>query len=178
MSQSSLFAPLLSFDSINQDELNRALVEWGHKMGALERPYQKKDWFHGLRYQGELIAVTAASGLVAASAAGFGRSEAFELSRVCAKAPDWCRPVVRLWRQAVFPSICEVHGYSWAVSYQDAVEHTGDLYRFDGWVRVAFSASGNDARSGRTGRRKWIWAWHADATVRHQRRRDAQAVAQ
>ncbi len=44
-------------------------------------------------------------------------------------------------------------------SYQDADMHSGNTYRFDGWTRIGFSSSGTDIRSGRKGRRKWIWHW-------------------
>jgi hypothetical protein len=46
-----------------------------------------------------------------------------------------------------------------AISYQDAALHSGNLYRFDGWQRRAFSHSGTDTRSGRPGRDKWIWVY-------------------
>ena len=142
-------------------------------MGPLHRPNCGDQWFHGLRHGGRLVAVTAASQLPAQRVAGFGRDEAFELSRVCAAAQDWCRAVVRLWRQTVFPALCQSRGFAWALSYQDSVIHSGDLYRFDGWVRLAFSHSGTDRRTGRPGRDKWIWGWHADPAERQLRRREA-----
>ena len=49
--------------------------------------------------------------------------------------------------------------YTHAISYQDADLHNGDTYRFDGWKREGYSSSGNDSRSGRKGRNKWIWVW-------------------
>lgn len=45
------------------------------------------------------------------------------------------------------------------MSYQDADLHNGHTYRFDGWERVGYSHSGNDYRTGRRGRRKWVWLW-------------------
>lgn len=89
-----------------------------------------------------------------------------ELGRVCAVREHLNRAAVRLWREFVFPALCREHGWSWCISYQDAVLHSGDLYRFDGWVRLATSRSGTDARSGRKGRSKVIWGWHADPDVR------------
>ena len=53
-----LLAPLVSFDAIEKDELNRCLVAWGHKMGPWERP-TFRGWFHGLRHDGQLVAVLA-----------------------------------------------------------------------------------------------------------------------
>jgi len=160
-----LVSPLVSFDTITEAELNTCLVAWHHKMGPLNRPGMEP-WFYGLRVHEELVAVVSGSRLVAATAAGYKRAQAMEVSRICAIAPDWCRVVVRLWRNVVFPSLCDRHHYQYAISYQDANEHSGDLYRFDGWIRVAFSHSGTDRRSGREGRDKWIWVWHQDPETR------------
>jgi antitoxin VapB len=121
---------------------------------------------HGLRHDGRLVAVTATDHLAAASVAGLSRTQAVELSRVCAERPDLCRVALRLWREFVFPGMREARGVSWAVSYQDAALHSGNLYRFDGWVRLGFSHSGTDTRSGRPGRDKWVWAWNADPAIR------------
>lgn len=172
-----LLSPIAHLDTIDSDALNRSLVAWGHKMGPLKRPGQEP-WFHGLRAHGELVAVVAASRLVNATAAGFNRDTALELSRVCAARQDLCRVVLRLWREFVFPDLCRAHGYEWAISYQDAALHSGDLYRFDGWVRVAFSHSGTDRRSGRPGRDKWVWGWHADPIIRAAARRAPAAPQQ
>lgn len=160
----TMFAPLVSFDAIDQDDLNRCLVEWGHRMGPLNRPTPSVA--HGLRHDGRLVAVTATDHLAAANVAGFSRQQAVELSRVCAERPDLCRVALRLWREFVFPAMARVRGCTWAISYQDAALHSGNLYRFDGWVRLAFSHSGTDTRTGRPGRDKFVWGWNADAATR------------
>lgn len=163
-----LLPPIAHVEAISLTEMNCALVEWNHKMGPWRRPEFMRPSFHGLFEHGKLIAVTAADQLITASVAGgeLTRRDAFELGRVCAVRPDLCRAMVRLWRELVFPAMCRAHGYSWAISYQDAHLHTGDLYRFDGWVRLARSRSGTDARSGMKGRDKWVWGWHTDPKVR------------
>jgi hypothetical protein len=144
----SLIAPLVTFDSISLDELNRCLIAWGHHMGPWGRP-DFRQWFHGLRLDGELVAVTAAADLIRSPCAGgFTRAEALELGRVCAARRFWCKAALRLWRESVFPALCRKHGYGWAISFQDTNLHQGDLYRGDGWIRVAGSRSGTDARSG------------------------------
>ena len=155
----SLLDPLVSFDAISIDELNRCLVLWGHKMGPWERPDFGNARFHGLRHNGELIAVAAADQLIPEAVCGLSRSEAIELGRVCASRPHLNRVLLRLWREFVFPAICRERGCTWAISYQDAVLHSGDLYRFDGWQQLGKSNSGTDQRSGRKGRRKIIWGW-------------------
>jgi hypothetical protein len=83
------------------------------------------------------------------------RANTIELARLCASRSGLCRVALRLWREGVFP----LFGVQYAMSYQDADLHSGNTYRFDGWRRVAFSSSGTDQRSGRKGRRKWIWQW-------------------
>lgn len=154
-----LLDPLVAFDAITVDELNDCLVRWGHKMGPWERPDFGADRFHGLRHHGDLVAVTASSSMIPENTGGLRRDQACELGRVCAARRDLCRIVVRLWREFVFPDLCRARGWSWAISYQDAVLHDGGLYRFDGWVRLGTSHSGTDQRSGRRGRDKVIWGW-------------------
>jgi antitoxin VapB len=169
----NLFAsPLVSFDAISRRELNECLVAWGHRMGPWERP-SYREIFHGLRHDGALVGVTAAGDLIRETCAGLARYEAVELGRVCAARPDLCRVVLRLWREFVFPALSRAHGWSWAVSYQDAVMHRGDLYRFDGWVKIGESRSGTDGRSGRKGRSKVIWGWHVERRAREAAQRIA-----
>lgn len=157
--------PLIALDAIDRDELNRCLIAWQHKMGPWERPQNFPEWFHGVRHNGELVAVLAAAALIKEPVAGLTRADAIELGRVCATRPALNRAAVRLWREFVFPSLCAVNGHTWVVSYQDAVMHTGGLYRFDGWVRLGTSRSGTDPRAlggGRTGRSKVIWGFSHD----------------
>jgi hypothetical protein len=145
--------------------MNQCLTAWEHKMGPWKRPLSR-GWFHGLRHDGKLVAVLAAGDLMRERCGGFTRREAFELGRVCAARPGLNRVALRLWREFVFPALCQAYGWQWVISYQDAHLHTGDLYRFDGWVRLGKSSSGPDRRSGRPGRSKVIWGWHADGAVR------------
>lgn len=166
--------PLVSFDVIGADELNWALVKWGHKMGPLDRPLQYGGGAHGLRHNGVLVAVSAWSTLIRENCAGMDflpRETTTELSRVCASRPDLCRLVVRMWREFAFPSICAARGHEWAVSYQDGHLHSGDLYRFDGWVKLGIFKSGAaDPRTGRTGRSGFVWGWHPDPRTREARK--------
>lgn len=165
MHAATFLPALIRFDAITLDAVNDSLVAWGHRMGPLNRPYRQGP-FHGLFHEDRLVGVVAAASLVRETCAGFGRHEALELARVCAARPDLCRVLVRLWREFVFPVLRQ----PWAVSYQDAVMHSGNLYRFDGWVPVGTSRSGTDQRGGRKGRSKVIWGWHADADARAARR--------
>lgn len=161
-----LAPPIVHLEAIDRDQLNRALVDWHHKMGPWERPLFGREWLHGLHWNGALVGVTAAAPLIRESCAGLSRDQAMELGRICAGWPGLCRAVLRLWRELLFPAL----GYEWVVSYQDAVAHSGNLYRFDGWLRLGTSSSGTDPRGDRRGRRKVIWGWARTAEAMEQRR--------
>lgn len=162
----SFIAPIAHVEQIDMEEANRALVAWNHAMGPCKRPMGLLR-AHGMHAHGQLVALTVTADLVAETCAGFRRDEAIELARLCASRPDLCRPMLRLWREFVFPA----YGAAWAVSYQDEDLHTGNTYRFDGWVRLRERASsGTDLRSGRKGRRKTIWGWHPDPQLRRERK--------
>jgi hypothetical protein len=136
----------------------RATAAIGHRMGALERGNESGRHF-ALMHNGEPVAVAMASTLIRECVGGgnqhLTRANCMELSRLCAVRPGLCRVALRLWREFVFPGL----GVAAAISYQDADLHNGNTYRFDGWERIGFSSSGTDKRSGRKGRRKWIWQW-------------------
>ena len=172
----SLFAPIVSLESIDLSETNRLLVEWGHRMGPVNRP-MGAIWCHALLHNGEPVAVVVAAALITERVAGFTRDEAIELARLCAARSDLCRPALRLWREFVLPALSAAHGSRWAVSYQDEALHSGNVYRFDGWVDLEQSRSGTDQRSGRKGRSKRIWAWPRDAAAVHAERRPEKLAA-
>lgn len=163
-----LIDPLISFDRIDRDEMNECLVAWAHRMGPINRPTFKEPVDFGLRICGELVAVVAADSLIRPTC-GFSRSDAFELSRLCAKDRALTRAAIRLWREVAMPLIVRAWGTPWAISYQNAVMHRGDLYRFDGWQRVGWSAGGADPRAAGgtvSAKRRVIWGWHADHSIR------------
>lgn len=155
--------PLVAFDQVELHDANRLLVAWSHKMGPVNRPMNGSpgtgggDEAHALFFHGQAVAVTVTSTLIRENVAqrpDLTRANTIELSRVCAVRPHLCRVAIRLWREVVF----EMLAYQHAISYQDAVLHSGDLYRFDGWRCIVNSArSGTDSRSGRKGRHKRVW---------------------
>jgi hypothetical protein len=158
--QLSLVPPLASFERISEEELNRCLVAWEHKMGPLRRPMHKPDCY-GLMHHGEIVGVIASSSLIPQELCGLTRENTIEVSRLCASRPGLCRVVLRLWRELVFPAM----GYEYVISYQDEHLHTGATYRFDGWRVLTRTRSGTDQRSGRKGRSKTVWVWQkTDAT--------------
>ncbi len=159
-----LVPALLSVDAMDNDRADAALIAWGHKMGPCRRPAGTLS-SHGMFLHDELVALTVTAALVTPTCAGLGRDDAIELARLCAVRAGINRPMLRLWREFIFPCF----GRPWAVSYQDEALHTGDTYRFDGWIKLREHAhSGTERRSGRAGRTKTVWGWHADATVRAQ----------
>jgi len=153
-------------------------------MGPLHRPrYGDFGGAHGLRHDGHLVAVVATERMIAAETCGLTRDQAFELARVCAVRPGLCRVAVRLWREFVFPAMCDSErGRVWAISYQDAVIHSGALYRHDGWVRLGTTRSGTDKRGRegtRRGRSKVVWGWTGNAAaMAAARERDAVRTAE
>ena len=149
---------VVCFTAIDLSKANEKLEEWGHKMGVLHRGNQGAIC-HGLFFGCELVAVTACSPLISPAVlrGEYTRENTCELSRLCAVRPGLCRVALRLWREAIFPSL----PYQYAISYQDADLHSGATYRFDGWRRAGYSHSGTDTRSGRPGRNKWVWIWPA-----------------
>lgn len=156
--------PVITLQEIGRPELNTCLTLWQHRMGPVRRPY--RGWSHALMQDGVPVAVAATDRLIREKSGGLTRGEAVELSRLCAARADLNRVMLRLWRAFVFPELSIAHGFRWAISYQDVVEHRGNLYRFDGWVVLARSRSGTDSRTGRKGRRKRVWGWCEDEEER------------
>lgn len=156
--------PVVSFDQIDLSEANGLLTRWGHKMGPMERPTYAEVPMYALIHSGRPVALAMAATLVRKHVGGgldhLTRKNTVELGRLCAERPGLCRVALRLWREFVLPQLAPV-----AISYQDADMHNGNTYRFDGWTRGGFSSSGTDQRTGRKGRRKWIWVYPADAAT-------------
>jgi len=168
-----LVAPILHIEEIDRRELNRLLLDWGHRMGPYTRPRYCFESHYAMFEHGEPVAVTAAGETVreVVGDTGLARTEVVELVRLCAARRDLCRPMLRLWREIVFPRIAAAHHRRFAVSYQDQSLHSGDLYRFDGWIAIGRGGgSGSDQRSGRVGRKLKIWAWAGGAADRQELR--------
>ena len=157
-----MIAPVVHIERINRDQLNRCLVDWGHRMGPFTRPAYAIDAHYALFHNGAAVAVTSASDTVREVVAqtGLRRDQCVELARLCAARPHLCRPMLRLWREFIFPALAERHGRQIAVSYQDEALHSGDVYRFDGWAMIGKGGgTGTDNRTGRKGRKLGVWAW-------------------
>lgn len=165
----ALGAPIFCLRAIDREEANRCLTLWGHRMGAWTRPTYRFESCHGIFQHDQIVGVTVAGETPreVVGDTGLQRHEVVELGRLCAAEPGLCRVMLRLWRRCIFPDIARAHRRSWAVSYQDESLHSGNTYRFDGWVLIGRGGGGGtDQRSGRKGRSLAIWGWHQDKDIR------------
>ena len=159
--------PVAGLYPMELDEANRLLVLWGHRLGACERPYRSEGW--ALEVAGRAVAVAISATTVSSTVAGYRREEVVELARLGSSGGWANRVMLRLWREVAAPL------WGWwspraAVSYSLAVNR-GDLYRFDGWTRLADTAGsggggtwsspriGDDPRRPRS---KSLWVWRYD----------------
>jgi hypothetical protein len=164
--------PLVSFDLIDDALANEKLVAWGHWLEGCERPFGRQSF--GLYVESELLSVAVSASTVNGTCGPYQRQECVELARLCS-APehrDLTRPALRLWRKvgpaAWARAYWPVRG---CVSYQNAVRHTGDIYRHDGWIRVKFARGGKSGPNSTWTRSKeydpkWLWVWPLDAKER------------
>lgn len=167
-----LIEPWVSFDLIERDEVNYCLDKWGHRHGELHRPIFASPIDYGLRERGNLTAIITADTLIRATQ-GYTRAEAFEISRICADRPGLCSTVLRLWKQFAYPAIRRAWGTPWVISYQDATQHTGDLYRRNSFALIGYSSGGRDPRAAlgtANVRRRLIWGWTDDRNALNAKR--------
>lgn len=158
----SFLTPIAHLEAIDRAAANELLDAWGHRMGAYARPNFTIEAHHALFEHGQPVAVAMAGETVreVIGKTGLRRDQCVELVRLCAARPGLCRVMLRLWREMVFPALSEVHTRPFAVSYQDESLHSGDTYRFDGWVPIGKGGGGGpDSRTGRLGRKMKIWGW-------------------
>jgi hypothetical protein len=157
--------PLITFDLIPNERADAALVEWGHWLGGCNRPFGRQSF--GLEIEGELLAVAVSASTVNAHCGGYERLEVVELARLCAHPEhrDLTRPALRLWR-VIAPVTWGRHFWPVRalVSYANAIRHTGDIYRFDGWRKVAEVSGGTAGTTWKRPRRveyapKTVWAF-------------------
>lgn len=133
----SLF-PLASFVQVDQWEADRALEQSEHYLGPCDRPFGKQSF--GLLVGGRLVSVAVSASTVSESCAGRHRTEVVELARLGTLPGHraWTRVALRCWRE-IAPEIWG--GEYWpvkaCVSYSNETRHKGDVYRFDGWRKVA-----------------------------------------
>jgi hypothetical protein len=170
--QPPLLGGAANFVGVHLDVANSLLVEWGHYLGPMERPFGWQAFV--LDVAGDPVSVAVSASTVSSTVAGLDRGEVVELARLCsAPSARWAtRPTLRLWREV--GAACWLNKYpdwrlSAAVAYSQNARHGGDIYRFDGWERVtdrAGAPSGPGATWSRqrgaehpAAGRKSLWLW-------------------
>lgn len=135
--------PIIAFDLIPNEDADARLVEWGHWLGGCNRPFGRQSF--GLFVHNELLAVAVSASTVNGRCGGYERQQVVELARLCAHPDhrDLTRVALRLWRK-IAPQCWSAHYWpvTACVSYSNAIRHKGDIYRFDGWRKVADTHGG------------------------------------
>jgi len=168
----NLLPAIARFDECDNDAADESLRAWGHWLGGCNRPFGRQSF--GLWFDGALVGVAVSASTVNGKCGCFVRSEVVELARLCCHPDhrDLTRVLLRLWRKSALANWSQRY---WpciaAVSYANAIRHKGDIYRFDGWVKIA------DVRGGVAGQTwqdkgkrksydpKSVWAWPKEAVA-------------
>ena len=141
--------PIAGVNKIEVGRANELLCRWGHKLGPINRPFLMEAF--ALEVEGEPVAVAVSASIVHGPVAGYVTQEVVELARLAASNSWANRVMLRLWRE-----VCAPRYAAWtpkaAVSYSHNTLHSGDLYRFDGWVKVS-DRKGSTGNGGNWGRR-------------------------
>lgn len=159
--------PMAGLYTCDNDQANRLLVEWGHKLGPCNRPFRTESFC--LEVSGEPVAVAMTCSLVHGPVGGLQVNQVVELARLAASNSWANRVMLRLWRE-----VCAPGWNLWpvlaAVSYSHNALHGGNTYRLDGWekVRDDCGTTGKGGNWGRRGQgyqnealhgRKTLWMW-------------------
>ncbi|HUT92317.1 MAG TPA: hypothetical protein VMY37_22675 [Thermoguttaceae bacterium] len=130
--------PIVTFDLIDNEEADARLVQWGHYLGACNRPFGRQSF--GLRVYGELVSVAVSASTPNKKCATFARQEVVELARLCTQPErnDLTLVCLRLWRQVAAETWLDADFKGWEsirayVAYQNAVRHSGEIYKHDRW---------------------------------------------
>ena len=185
--------PLVGLYPVGIGDANRCLVEWGHRLGPVFRPFRQEAY--GFEVDGALVAVAISGSIVHGPVAaawkdrdgwhvpfedrpeGYARNEVVELTRLAAAESWMSRIMLRLWRE-----VCAPRWKSWpvraAVSYSHNAMHRGDLYRFDGWEKVREDAGSSGGGTWSRKRKntdavfgkKTLWMWRYAITQEEERK--------
>jgi hypothetical protein len=156
--------PLGGFYSLDPDEVNRYLVEWGHKLGPCNRPFRQEGW--GLFVNGRPVSVAMSASIVNGPVDVYQRNQVVELARLCSSERWANRVMLRFWREVCGP-LWACWPVAAAVSYSQNAHHTGNLYRFDGWRKVSDNCGSSGGGSWSRKRyatdaahgKKSLWIW-------------------
>jgi hypothetical protein len=169
--QIGLAAPVIGLAPCDVPTANVLLVEWGHYLGPIRRPFGVEPWV--LELDGVPISVAVGASTVSATIADgqLRRDQVVELARLCSSpAHRWAtRPALRLWREVAAPRWPHWRVEA-AVAYSQNARHEGAIYRFDGWSRLSTAVGRSRGGGTWTGTRApnhasagakslWIWRW-------------------
>lgn len=157
--------PLAAWDRCDDALADARLVEWGHFLGACNRPFGRQSF--ALELAGEVVAVAVSASTVGATCAGFARREVVELARLCAHPDhrDLTRVALRLWRVTAPAEWAAYWPAKALVSYANAARHSGNLYRFDGWRKAADvpgGVAGGNWTRGKKYEAKSVWVYRIE----------------
>jgi hypothetical protein len=163
--QLSFPLPIAGLTPVSLSWANVLLARWGHYLGPCERPFGAEAWVLEVESRAVAVAVGASTVSEHVSGADHGepvrlaRGEVVELARLCADpAQRWAtRPMLRLWREVAAPR-WPYWPVTAAVAYSQNRRHAGDIYRWDGWTKVA-------DRCGSSGGGAWSRKRYATETV-------------
>ena len=180
MAVQTTFLPVVTWDRCENELADRLLVEWGHWLGACNRPFGRQSW--ALWLNGEPVSVAVSASTVNARCGGYERQEVVELARLCSHPEhrDMTRVALRLWRKTAAGAWAArywpVRAY---VSYANAIRHRGDIYRFDGWRKVADvpgGVAGGGWSRGKVYEPKSVWVYELPFVVGATRTSEAATV--
>ncbi len=164
-----LAVPISALMPILPEDANHLLVEWGHRLGPVNRPFRQEAYT--LELHGRPISVAVSASIVSNTVAGYARTEVVELARLCsAPGSAWAtRVMLRLWREACAP-VWNCWPVRAAISYSHNAMHKGDIYRFDQWEKVREDCGSNGGGSWSRPRyasdavkgSKTLWVWRYD----------------
>jgi hypothetical protein len=162
------FAPIyfdVIDDGLADDFLNEDADHW---LGGCDRPFGRISY--GLYLLGQLVAVAVSASTPNESCGPYSRYEVVECARLSAHRDhrDQTRVALRCWRTLAGVDWSAAYGEHWPsitgyVSYANSRRHNGDLYRFDGWKKVAetkgSTGGGTWSRPRQSGEPKAVWAF-------------------
>ena len=162
-----LTVPMVALMPLGMRDGNRLLEEWGHYLGAVNRPYHQECFT--LEMDDKPVSVAVSGSIVSDHVKDcWAREEVVELTRLCSRPGcSWATlPMLRLWRE-----VCAPRWPCWpvkvAVAYSQNGRHNGGIYRMDGWELLDDKCGSNgggtwsrpryagDAAHGP----KTLWAW-------------------
>lgn len=158
---------IAKFGVISDGEADDSLGRWGHYLGGCNRPFGRINY--GLCWEDDLVAVAVAASTVNERCGHYDRKDIVELARLCSHPEhrDLTRVMLRLWRKAASTDWEKYWPVAAYVSYSNAIKHKGDVYRFDGWKKIADvrGGVGGGRQKGKRYDPKSVWAFpldHAD----------------